>query len=212
MVEAGPLPPGQIVALLQGEQQRFLAFLTPRLGSREAARDMLQNALLKAFEKGESLREGESATAWFFRILRNALVDAYRHADAERRALEGHAREVTLSEGEARELEHQVCACVEQLTQAVKPEYAAVVQAVDLQGQSISEYAAASGLSAGNVRVRLHRARAAMERRLIEMCGTCCAQGCQDCRCEEPRSGGSLAAMAGSAVTPAPVRPSARSN
>ena len=190
MSEAGPRQTGQLAALLQAEQRRFLAFLAPRLGSREAARDLLQSAILKAVEKGDSVRDGESATAWFFRLLRNSIIDSYRQDDAERRALEGHARELALTEAEARELEKSVCACVENLTQVVKPEYAAIVQAVDLQGQRITEYAAAAGLTSGNARVRLHRARAAMGQRLLEMCGLCCAQGCQDCRCEEPRSSG----------------------
>ncbi len=182
-----PAAPVELVSLLQAEQKRFLAFLTPRLGSHEAARDLLQNALLKAIERGNALRDGESATAWFFRLLRNAVTDAYRHADAERRALEGHAREVALSEEESLSLERHVCACVESLSRAVKPEYAAVVQAVDVRGEHIADYAARTGLTPGNVRVRLHRARAAMAERLTEMCGTCCRLGCQDCRCEEPR-------------------------
>lgn len=190
MPDAAPHPPARLATLLHADQKRFLAFLAPRLGSHEAARDLLQSALLKAIERGASLREGESATAWFFRVLRNSLVDSYRHAEAERRALAGHALEVTLSVEESRTREQHVCACVQSLIQAVKPEFAAVVQAMDLQGQSIREYAAAAGLSPGNTRVRLHRARVAMGQRLTEMCGTCCAQGCQNCRCEEPRSAG----------------------
>ncbi|WP_426754625.1 sigma-70 family RNA polymerase sigma factor [Myxococcus sp. Y35] len=187
MPDASAPPAARLAALLQAEQRRFLGFLTPRLGSHEAARDLLQSALLKAIERGESLREEESARVWFFRVLRNALVDTYRHGDAERRALEVHAREVAIAEEASQAFEQHVCACVQLLAQAVKPEYAAVVQAVDLQGQSITEYAATAGLSAGNARIRLHRARAAMGQRLMELCGTCCAQGCQDCLCEEPR-------------------------
>jgi RNA polymerase sigma-70 factor, ECF subfamily len=183
--ERAPSAPDELLELLQAQQRRFLAFLTPRLGSQDAARELLQTALLKAVERGGSLRADESATAWFFRLLRNALVDFYRHASAERRAMEGHARESLLSSSDTQALERHVCACVEGLLTTVKPEYSTAVQAVDLEGQSLGEFASAAGLSPGNARVRLHRARKALGNRLLEMCGTCCAQGCSKCPCEE---------------------------
>src|SRR5688572_239497 len=86
--------PNELAVLLQRQQRRFMAFLVPRVGSREAARDLLQAALVKALEHGGTLRDGESATAWFFRILRHAMIDQHRRAEAERHALQRSAAEL----------------------------------------------------------------------------------------------------------------------
>lgn len=174
--------PTALVERLQAEQARFLAFLTPRLGSVEAAKDVLQSAMVKALEAGHSLKDGDRATAWFFQLLRNAVVDHHRRRTSESRVREASAAE--LSQSEIVELDRRVCACVESLLATVKPEYAEAVQAVELAGDSVAEYAARARITPGNARVRLHRARTALATRLLEMCGTCCRQGCTSCACE----------------------------
>ncbi len=171
-------------SLLQAEQGRFFSFLAPRLGSREAARDFLQAAILKAVERQGALRNDKSVRAWFFRLLRNGLVDHYRNAAAERRALERHAQEA--SEAEALVgLEDQVCGCVRALALGLQSEPGNAVHAVDVEGQTLAAYAEASQVRPATARVRLHRARRALSRQLIEMCGTCCQQGCAGCSCDD---------------------------
>ena len=118
-----------------------MAFLVPRVGSQEATRDLLQSALVKAMESGGALRDDESATAWFFRVLRNALIDGQRKSDVERRALEQHGAELAPSDAGA--LLTEVCACVSSLSTLVKPEYEAAVRTVDSEGRSVGEYAEA---------------------------------------------------------------------
>ena len=77
----------EVVDVLVERRRRFLQFLEPRVGSRAVAEELLQAAFVKVVERGSELRDGESAVAWFYRLLRNALVDFYRHRDAERRAI-----------------------------------------------------------------------------------------------------------------------------
>lgn len=173
------LPPAALETLLEN-QRRFLAFLTPRVGSPDAARELLQAAMVKALERGGSLREGESAVAWFYRLLRNALIDRARHAAVEERVLSAAVPRIDLPS-----LERHVCACVEGLLGTVKPEYAEIVRAVDLDERELASFAEQKGVTPGNARVRLHRARTALSRRLIELCGTCCRQGCASCSCEQ---------------------------
>jgi RNA polymerase sigma-70 factor (ECF subfamily) len=83
-----------VVDVLVDRHRQFLDFLERRVGNRAAAEELLQAAYLKGLERGGALRDGESAVAWFYRLLRNALIDFYRHRDAERRALERHAVEL----------------------------------------------------------------------------------------------------------------------
>jgi RNA polymerase sigma-70 factor (ECF subfamily) len=65
----------------------------------------------------------------------------------------------------------------------LKPEYADIVGEIELRERSIADVAREKGLTANNATVRLHRARAALRRRLVEVCGTCSTHGCLDCTC-----------------------------
>ena len=73
--------------------RRFLGFLERRVGSREVAEELLQAAFVKGLERGGDVRDGESAVAWFYRLLRNVLVDHWRRRGAERRALKRRTAE-----------------------------------------------------------------------------------------------------------------------
>lgn len=175
----------EVLEVLLVHRQRFLAFLVPRVGSPEMAEEVLQAALLKGMESGGDLRREESAVAWFYRLLRNALIDRHRHEVREGRTLQHLAGESPLSTQDVEELERTVCACVSGLTRTLKPEYADILRRVDLEGWSLTRYATESGITHNNAKVRLHRARQALGRRLEQSCGpTCCRRGCADCPCE----------------------------
>jgi len=130
------LAPGK-VQFLVANHERFLAFLRPRVGSHEVAEEILQAAFVKGIEKSATIREGESAVAWFYRLLRNALVDHYRHHDAERRGQERYADEnpEPITDLET-DLHGTVCACVTDLIPTLKTEYADLIRRVDLEGSS----------------------------------------------------------------------------
>ena len=75
-------PTDETLRILLANHARFLRFLEPRVGSREAAEDVLQAAFVKGLRKADDLRQGESAVAWFYRLLRNALIDHHRRRAA----------------------------------------------------------------------------------------------------------------------------------
>ncbi|MBX3465482.1 MAG: sigma-70 family RNA polymerase sigma factor [Planctomycetes bacterium] len=163
---------------------RFLAFLTPRLGSREAAEDVLQAALVKGLEKQDSVRDEESTVAWFFRLLRNAITDHYRRRGAEDRAIPRAAADAeAIVDDEP--LRAEVCRCVHDLVPLLKPEYATMVRRVDLEGTPLQALATELEITPNNAAVRLHRARAALKKQLEASCGTCTEHGCLDCTCRD---------------------------
>ena len=99
----------------------FLGFLTRRVGDPAAAEDILQAAYTKALEKGEQIQNTESVVAWFYRMLRNALVDHYRRNAARTRAHDQFVAEAPLSY--ETEDEANLCACVGGVVKTLKPEY-----------------------------------------------------------------------------------------
>jgi RNA polymerase sigma-70 factor (ECF subfamily) len=178
--EADPTP----VDVLVANHRRFLDFLSRRVGDRATAEDILQDAFVRGVAHQGSIRDSESAVAWFYRVLRNALADRHRRHDADQRARDELARR--LDDGADVELEREACACVTELVPLLHPDYAELIRRVDLQGESIGEIAAATGATPGSARVRLHRARAALRREVERTCRTCAEHGCLDCTCGRP--------------------------
>lgn len=188
MDETGPdaaLPPDRedVVAALLAQRGRFLAFVERRVGSRAVAEDLLQTAFARTLEKGGALKDDEGAVAWFYRLLRNALVDHHRRQAAEGRALAVEARDADGAQ-EDPELKDAVCACLGDLLPTLKPSYAELVRQVDLEGRAVQDVAREAGITPNNAGVRLHRARHALKRSLERSCGACAAHGCLDCSCK----------------------------
>jgi RNA polymerase sigma-70 factor (ECF subfamily) len=180
----GGVPP----AILANREQ-FLAFLERRLGQREAAEEILQAAYLKASELSGSIQQEESTVAWFYRLLRNALIDRRRRQLIEARALERHGHEILVdAEQEDEPLKAAICGCIDDLIPTLKPEYAELVRRVDLQGASLQEAAGEAGITTNNASVRLHRARAALRKQLVRTCGACSEHACLDCTCQASRA------------------------
>lgn len=171
--------------VLLAQHGRFLSFLERRLGSRPDAEEVLQGAYVRALERGVPEDAGDGIVTWFYRVLRNGLLDRARRRDAERRSGERLAREA--EEAEEPELRAAVCACMHDVLPALKPEYADVVRAVDLEERALAEVAAARAITVNNATVRLHRARQALRKQLLRTCGACAAHGCLDCTCRTAR-------------------------
>jgi len=173
----------EVVGKLVQNHRDLLRFVESRVGNRADAEDILQEAFVRGMKTASSVREEGSSTAWFYRTLRNAVVDHFRRRGAASRAYDAFARE--LDEAVAPlETKEAACACVRSLADTLKPEYAQALQRVDVDGMSVQAFAEESGITANNAGVRVHRAREALKKRLIASCGTCCEHGCLDCTCE----------------------------
>jgi len=188
--EVAELPPrNEIAAVLVENRRAFLSFLERRVGHRDTAEDVLQEAFARSLDK-VPLESAESAVAWFYRVLRNAVVDHYRRGGASDRALSVLARQLN-EQGEL-DLDERnaVCRCVSRLSETLKPEYARALRRIDVEGVSVQDYAVEAGITANNAGVRVFRAREALRKRVVRWCGSCAERGCIDCTCGEPGSTG----------------------
>ena len=174
------------VDVLVANHRAFLSFLERRFGDRSLAEDVLQEAFAKVVDRPERLPEGandEALVKWFYRTLRNAAIDQFRRRGSAARAAEAFARELDTAVPPAADLHEAVCGCISRLAATLKPEYAEALQAIDVDGQPVKQFADTRGLSASNAGVRVFRAREALKKRLMESCGTCAEHGCRDCSC-----------------------------
>jgi RNA polymerase sigma factor (sigma-70 family) len=173
----------EVLSVLVDNHRAFLAFLQKRTGDRAVAEDVLQEAFTKVMTTASELRDEEAATAWFYRMLRNALVDHYRRAAARSKTHESAAREIEEAVEPDAETRNAVCQCVARLAGTLKPELEKAIQRVDIDGAAIATFAEEAGITPNNARVRLFRARAALRDRVQMSCGTCAEHGCMNCSC-----------------------------
>lgn len=162
----------------------FLRFLERRLGDRAQAEDLLQDAFVRGLQRVHEVKE-ETAVAWFYQVLRNALIDRARRKGASASALERLARELGDEHQPAPDTRDAICQCVAQLADTLKPEYAEALAALEVEGQTLAAFAEATGITANNAAVRVHRAREALKKQVKASCGSCAEHGCVDCTCKQ---------------------------
>jgi RNA polymerase sigma-70 factor (ECF subfamily) len=180
-------------ALLNGEAgafERFVEYFRSKLfgyswlmcGQREDAEEVAQEALLKAFESFDQLREPERVRSWIFRIAKNAcLMKRRKSVFAPDRELsldeflpasdgEGEHRHIEIADwSKLPEADLLNLELRKELNRAITdlPEsYRAVVLLRDVEELSTEETAQILNLSVDVVKTRLHRGRLAIRQRL----------------------------------------------
>jgi RNA polymerase sigma-70 factor (ECF subfamily) len=175
-----------VVRQLAAGRDAFLAYLRRRLDDPELAEDLLQDSLLRAVRAAPELRDDQRLLPWFYRVLHNATVDAYR-----RRGVRGGEMPMSTlgldTAGQVAappaESDPVACACFRTLLPSLKPEYAELIESLDLGSETPEQAAARLGITSNNLKVRHHRARQALRRRLEQTCRTCAEHHCLDCTC-----------------------------
>lgn len=169
---------------LAAKRGQFLAFVERRVGDRALAEDILQDAFAKSVEHLSDLRTPQAATAWFYRVLRNASVEHYRRNTRRARAMTAVEVEAAIAPPEpAFDTVGSRCRCVAALADTLKPEYAEALMRIEVDGLPVKAFALEQGITSGNAAVRVHRARKALAREVADTCGACASRGCGDCTC-----------------------------
>ncbi|MFO0739622.1 MAG: sigma-70 family RNA polymerase sigma factor [Labilithrix sp.] len=191
MMEDTALRPrdANVAKVLVDNHREFLGFLERRLGRRDVAEDILQNAFARGLEKLDTLRENEAVVPWFYRTLRNATVDYFRRAKTADAALARFASEIDEAVEPNETVRAEVCQCVGRLAATLKPEYADALRRVEIDGASVKDFADEVGISANNAAVRVFRAREALRKQVAASCGTCATHGCVECTCSSEKQG-----------------------
>jgi RNA polymerase sigma factor (sigma-70 family) len=168
--------------VLSARRAEFVDFAAARMESRSAAEDLVQEALARAVERAGELRAGEAVLGWFYRLLRNAIVDHYRRRASAARALARLADEP--SEAATTVRPPQTCRCVSRLAASLKPEYSRALERIEVDGAPLADLAGELGITPDNAAARVSRARRALRKKVVVTCGTCAESGCTDCTCD----------------------------
>lgn len=176
-----------VIQRLTEDRSQFEGFLRRRVRDDSIAQDLLQQSFVKALQQHHSLKNEESVVPWFYRILRNTLIDYYRsQATDEARQKDFEKQADIFSENHVPSLDEAkttVCACLEGVLSALRPGYADLIRRIDLTGEPLASVAQQLQITPNNATVRLHRARQALRKSLEASCGICSKHGCIDCTC-----------------------------
>ena len=162
----------EALSKLLHHRSRFLSFIERRVRSPAVAEDILQAALMRALERYEQIRFVDASVAWFYRLLRNAIADHYRNEATTTRMLEEWANEAPTSQPPIEAQQDGECRCIPKLLSRLKAEYLSLI-----------EFANLTGISSNNAAVRVHRARKALLKLVVDTCGTCSDHHCESCDC-----------------------------
>ncbi|EBA15263.1 RNA polymerase sigma-70 factor [Roseobacter sp. SK209-2-6] len=144
---------------------RLQGFMRSKLSNPADVEDLLQEVLLKTVTSRDSLKDPAKLQAWLFEIARNSIIDFYRR----RGRGQGLASEDLWYQAEEPEVLAGLEACVEPFLAALPEETAAMLRAIDLEGQPQKAYAAEHGLSYSTLKSRVQAGRLAL-RAVFENC------------------------------------------
>jgi RNA polymerase sigma-70 factor (ECF subfamily) len=176
-----PVTP-QVAEILVANHRAFLRFVERRIGNRAIAEEIVQDAFVRSLDRGDEIRD--SVVGWFYRVLRNAVIDHQRRQTVANRRLDQFAAELESSGDGGEELAQIACRCVLELADTLKPEYSDALRRIEVDQIAVKDYADATGISASNAGVRIFRAREALRKQVARSCGTCAEHGCLDCTCQ----------------------------
>ena len=147
-------------------------------GDRDDAEDLLQEALLEAFEAFNRFRPGTHFDRWVFRIMRNTYIDRVRKRpkapiDSLDQAIEDGNGSSTVrqivdlaSAPDLRMLAETLDGPIQLALQDLPEEFRMVVVLSDLEELTYEEISRTLGCPIGTVRSRLHRGRAILKEKL----------------------------------------------
>jgi len=170
-------------ALVESHQDMF-RFLKRKLLDEHDAKDVLQDFYVKALLRFDDLKDEDRLRGWLSQVLRSVIADHFRAKTRTRKVLEIYASEVALTFDDE-EIDLVICACLYKILPTIHQEYADIIWRIDLIGEERASVAQDLNLTENSMRVKLHRARRAMRKRLEQTCLTCVDHGYFQCACPE---------------------------
>ena len=146
-------------------EAQLLNYLTHQLGDRAQAQDLLQEVFLKSMRMGTGFCALDNPRAWLYQVAKTTLIDHHRCAKPAEE-LPGDLAALQNERAPVDELDVCLLRNLQHLGDADR----SIVQTCDLQGQTLREYAQASGLTLAATKSRLLRARQRLRQLLLDNC------------------------------------------
>lgn len=168
-------------ALIESHQDMF-RYLKHKLRNEHDAKDVLQDFYVRALTRFDDLKDEDRLRGWLSLVLRSVIADHFRVKARSNKALETYTAEAALMLDDE-EIDFVICACLYKILPTLNDDYADLIWRIDLIGEDRAIVAEDLNLTENALRVKLHRARRAMRKRLEQTCLTCIDHGYFQCAC-----------------------------
>ncbi len=147
-------------AVLVGRyRDRYARYAARMLGSRDAAEDAVQDALVRAFDRLADCREPDKFAGWLFLILRNRCFAERRRRHREGRPLDAADEAFAAAERADGKVERaERVRALERALETLTPEQREVVVLKHVEGLPYEEIARLTGATEASLKMRMHRA------------------------------------------------------
>ncbi|EEA93501.1 RNA polymerase sigma factor, SigZ family [Pseudovibrio sp. JE062] len=141
------------------------AFLHSKLSNPADVDDLLQDILIKTFEKRGELKDQTALKSWLFQVANNAIIDHYRKnaTRSDTSAAEDWHKQ------DAASIEQDLAVCIRPFIASLPYDSAELLTRIDLEGISQKDLAAEMGISYSTLKSRVQKSRGQM-RKLYEDC------------------------------------------
>lgn len=146
--------------------QALRGFLRARINDPDDVEDLLQEIMIRTHRHLFELREDTKLRAWIYQIARNVVIDFYRKSG---RGAELQAGDLWYQNPDSATARDELADCIAPMVRALPSEYAEVLIAVDLKGQSQKDYASARGVPYSTLKSKVQTGRRHL-RALFEDC------------------------------------------
>lgn len=163
----------QLLSVFPEHRARLVSSLVRLVGVVDAE-DLADETLLRALDAVDEFRGEAALSTWLHRIALNLACDLQRRHERSPVHCAGHGADlpdVVVDSVDAEVLERQqMSCCVQSLLAKLPAPQRQVLAQADMLDRTAPEIARDSGITTGNVKIRLHRARRAMQAALEAHC------------------------------------------
>jgi RNA polymerase sigma-70 factor (ECF subfamily) len=162
--------------LFEAYHDRIYRYLLRLVRNPAEAEDLTQETFLRAYRRGDSLRDPDAVRGWLYRIATHAALDRLRQRKS-RPTLDSDesagqlAAAVSASPSVLEVVERkETSACVQRCLDFLPDHYRAVILLHEAHGLTAPEIANLLGVSLFTVKIRLHRARQKLQQVMDRGC------------------------------------------
>ena len=142
-------------------------FILSRINDPMLAEDIVQDVLVKAYHRLDTLKDQGKILPWLYQITRNAIVDDYRqHRPTEAIDESLLAQEINFGEEDEKELAR----CLLPLVNQLPPLYRQAVIWSEIEGLTQKVVAQKQGITLSGAKSRVQRGRHMLKTMLLECC------------------------------------------
>ncbi|GLP97639.1 RNA polymerase sigma factor SigZ [Paraferrimonas sedimenticola] len=146
-------------------RQQLQAFLRSRVSDEHQVEDLLQDILLKSYQKLPELSSGAKLKPWLYQIANHSIVDYYRRKGRD--VLDDS--ETLWYQDNQQSLMDSLSECISPFVQSLPDGGAELLTQIDLQGTPQKRYAEEHQLPYSTLKSRVHKSRQQL-RALFDAC------------------------------------------